>query len=59
VAPASSQEAAGKRNLNGDVLMLWRKDIPRNLDIAEHNWKRIATKPPGELTPYKGPQKIK
>jgi YHS domain-containing protein len=46
-------------NLNGDVLTLWRKDIPRNLDIAGHNWKKIATKSPGELTPYKGPQKIK
>ncbi len=46
-------------NLNGDVLMLWRKDIPRNLDIAEHNWKKIATKPPGDLTPYKVPQEIK
>ena len=46
-------------NLNGDVLMLWRKNIKGNLDIAKHNWKKIAGKPPGELTPYKIPQKIK
>jgi hypothetical protein len=45
-------------NLNGDVLVLWRKDIPRNLDIVDHNWKKIASKPPGELAPHKVPRKI-
>ncbi len=45
-------------NLNEEVQKMWQENISLHIEIADHNWPRIAGKPTGELDPQLPPKKL-
>jgi len=44
--------------VNEEVQALWREDPAAFIDIADHNWPKIADKATGELNPEVPPKKL-
>ena len=45
--------------VNEDIQKLWREDIASHIEIADHNWPKIADKPTDELYPEVPPSKLR
>jgi YHS domain-containing protein len=44
--------------VNEDVQKLWGENIPHHIEIADHNWPKIADKAIEELNPELPPKKL-